>query len=148
MKKITKLIVGVLFILVLSCKKETTNPTNNTISIYGKWTVDKMKALFWQISGTPEYDSTLLGTGNYIEFRNNGFAYSETITTYNGPVIRIKPKRDTLNFLLNGDTVLLSKKGSNPDTLFIIQQTTTNLNTFSRYNLGFGKSEVWYFMSK
>jgi hypothetical protein len=144
-----KYIITVVFIaiLIVSCKKESVENYNKTI--YGKWGINKLKGIYWDANNNPEYDSVLMGSNSYSDFRTDGKIYSYTDISYNGPVLRVTPKYDTTIFHIKGnDTLITTDKQGNSNLFFIKDFTTDNITLYLIGSVGFGKYENWAYYSR
>lgn len=131
-----------LFSAVTACKKDDSGYGTNYSTIYGKWTISKVKAKFWNVGSPPEYDSVNMGGANYCDFRTDGKMYSYTDVTYSGPVLSIRPKYDTTPFIVQGkDSIFVSDNRGNSQ-LFLVQDFAPHsMVLYTWGSIGFGNYE-------
>ena len=105
------IIVGVSAITLFSCSKSS----NSTNPLAGKYNFIKYKGYFTQYGNT--YSDSITGNFGYIDFRNDGHAYSAvkmdlTCCKITFDTTAVEIRYDTVKYRINGNVIYVSNNNN------------------------------------
>lgn len=121
-------LVGFMFLAITACKKDEPNPPadNDTISIVGKWSMDKVTITFFE-NGVVDDVMVKINPG-WFQFKKDGTGLS-----YMYPDGEESEVETHFNWVQTDKEIILSKAGM-PDNVFTIVSLEENAMVLKNFN--------------